>query len=62
MPTAYMEHPFEILTPPRSLAETMYTNIKRWTSMSSGGHFAALETPGVRAAGMTSFFPSIEDG
>ena len=30
--------------PPRSYAERMY-NIKRWTNMSKGGHFAALEQP-----------------
>jgi microsomal epoxide hydrolase len=30
--------------PPRSYAERMY-NITRWTKMSKGGHFAALEQP-----------------
>jgi len=30
--------------PPRSYAERMY-NIKRWTKMPKGGHFAALEQP-----------------
>lgn len=61
VPTAYMEHPFEILTPPRSLAEIMYTNIQRWTSKSSGGHFAALETPEALAADISSFFHGIRD-
>ena len=37
--------PAEMLAwPPRSYAERMY-NIKRWTNMSKGGHFAALEQP-----------------
>lgn len=61
VPTAYMEHPFEILTPPRSLAETMYTNIQRWTSMPAGGHFAALETPDLLAADITSFFHGLDN-
>ena len=30
--------------PPRTYAERMY-NIKRWSKMSKGGHFAALEQP-----------------
>ena len=59
MPTAYVEHPFEILTPPRSLAETMYTNIQRWTVRESGGHFAALEDPDWLAADISSFFGSL---
>jgi len=43
VPTGYAEFPKEILRPPRSLAEKTYTNIKRWTVMEKGGHFAALE-------------------
>ena len=30
--------------PPRSYVERIF-NIKRWTSFSKGGHFAALEQP-----------------
>ncbi|TDI96299.1 MAG: epoxide hydrolase [Deltaproteobacteria bacterium] len=36
--------PREIIRPPRKWAEATY-NIKRWTEMPSGGHFAALEEP-----------------
>ena len=44
-PTAAALFPEEMLAwPPRSYAERMY-NIKRWTKMSKGGHFAALEQP-----------------
>jgi len=44
-PTAAALFPAEMLAwPPRSYAERMY-NIKRWTKMSKGGHFAALEQP-----------------
>ena len=45
IPTAAALFPAEMLAwPPRSYAERMY-NIKRWTNMSKGGHFAALEQP-----------------
>jgi len=45
IPTAAALFPAEMLEwPPRSYAERMY-NIKRWSKMSKGGHFAALEQP-----------------
>jgi microsomal epoxide hydrolase len=45
VPTAAALFPAEYLRwPPRSYAERMY-NIMRWTKMSKGGHFAALEQP-----------------
>jgi len=45
IPTAAALFPAEMLAwPPRSYAERMY-NIKRWTKMPKGGHFAALEQP-----------------
>ena len=45
VPTAAALFPEEMLAwPPKSYAERMY-NIKRWTKMSKGGHFAALEQP-----------------
>ncbi len=45
VPTAAALFPKELLSwPPRSYAERVY-NIKRWTEMPRGGHFAALEEP-----------------
>jgi microsomal epoxide hydrolase len=44
-PTGYAEFPAEILRPPRSLAERAYSDIRRWTVMPRGGHFAAMEQP-----------------
>jgi microsomal epoxide hydrolase len=55
VPTAYAAFPREILRPPRSLAERVY-NIRRWTPMPAGGHFAALEEPELRAADIRAFF------
>ena len=46
----------EILSPPRSLAEKTYSDIRRWTVMEKGGHFAALEQPRVLAAEIIRFF------
>ena len=52
VPTGYAEFPKEILRPPRSLAERTYTDIRRWSVMPKGGHFAALEQPRVRKLGI----------
>ena len=45
VPTGYAEFPREILRPPRSVAARTYTDIRRWSVMPRGGHFAALEQP-----------------
>jgi len=52
------EFPHEILRPPRSLAERMY-DIRRWTRMRAGGHFAALEEPEALAAEIRAFFRAL---
>ena len=59
VPTAYAAFPKEILRPPRHVAEKTYTNIRRWTVMPKGGHFAALEQPAALAADITAFFTSL---
>jgi microsomal epoxide hydrolase len=56
VPTGYAAFPKEIIRPPRSIAETVYGNIQRWTLMSKGGHFAAMEQPEALAADITAFF------
>jgi microsomal epoxide hydrolase len=55
-PMGYAEHPKEIITPPRSVAERVYTDIRRWTRMPRGGHFPALETPEALADEIRAFF------
>ncbi len=57
VPTAYLDFPREIVRPPRSMAEQVL-NIQRWTTMTSGGHFAALEQPEALAADIRTFFRS----
>jgi pimeloyl-ACP methyl ester carboxylesterase len=55
-PTGYAQFPREILKPPRSAAERVFTDIRRWSIMSKGGHFAALEQPGLLAGEVRAFF------
>jgi pimeloyl-ACP methyl ester carboxylesterase len=59
VPVGYAEFPKEILRPPRSLAAKTYTDIRRWTVMQKGGHFAALEEPAALAAEISAFFGSL---
>lgn len=54
-PTAYAAFPKEILRPTRSLAERVYTDIRRWTVMERGGHFAAMEQPEALARDILDF-------
>jgi pimeloyl-ACP methyl ester carboxylesterase len=56
VPTGYVEFPKEMLRAPRSVAQSMYANIQRWTKMPKGGHFAALEQPGALADDVREFF------
>ena len=56
VPTGYAQFPREILQPPRSLAARTYTDIRRWSVMPRGGHFAALEQPEALAAEVREFF------
>jgi microsomal epoxide hydrolase len=56
VPTGYVEFPREILRPPRSVAERLYTDIRRWTVMPKGGHFAALEQPEALSKEIRAFF------
>jgi pimeloyl-ACP methyl ester carboxylesterase len=45
VPTGYCEFPREIVRPPRSVAERTFTDIRRWSVMPRGGHFAEMEQP-----------------
>jgi pimeloyl-ACP methyl ester carboxylesterase len=59
VPTGYAAFPKEIVRPPRSIAERLYTNIQRWTDMPKGGHFAAMEQPAALAAEIRGFFKAL---
>ena len=55
-PMGYAAFPREIVRPPRSVAAKMYTDIRRWTEMPAGGHFAAMEQPQALAREVVEFF------
>jgi microsomal epoxide hydrolase len=62
VPMGYAQLPREILRPPRSLAERVYTDIRRWSVMPRGGHFAAMEQPEALAAEIAAFFRPLRKG
>jgi microsomal epoxide hydrolase len=55
VPTAVAAFPREILRPPRSWVERV-CNVRRWTAMPAGGHFAALEEPEALVADIRAFY------
>jgi len=55
VPVGYAEFPHEIYRPPRAWVEPHYA-IARWTEMPRGGHFAALEAPGLLLDDIRAFF------
>ena len=54
-PCAVALFPVEINHPPREWAERTH-NVKRWTEMPRGGHFAAMEQPQLLAEDIRAFF------
>jgi pimeloyl-ACP methyl ester carboxylesterase len=54
-PVAIPIFPAELTYPSRKWAERYY-NLKRWTSMPAGGHFAAAEEPAALVADIRAFF------
>ena len=47
--------PKDLTSPPREWAERFF-NVQRWTEMTSGGHFAALEEPEALVRDIRAFF------
>jgi len=47
--------PREVMRPPRRWVQHFY-NVKRWSEMPSGGHFAALEEPMEFVEELRAFF------
>lgn len=56
VPIGYAAFPKEIRRPPRSIAEKTFTDIRQWTVMGKGGHFAAMEQPEVLTSDVQQFF------
>jgi len=57
-PVAVAHFPKEIPLPPRSWVERVY-DVRWWTEMPKGGHFAALEQPALLAQDIRAFFRSL---
>jgi pimeloyl-ACP methyl ester carboxylesterase len=55
VPTAITMFPADIDHPPREWAERVY-DVRRWTEMPRGGHFAAFEEPELLARDIRDFF------
>jgi pimeloyl-ACP methyl ester carboxylesterase len=55
VPTAVARFPREICRPPRAWVEAAF-DLRRWTDMPRGGHFAALEQPQLLVDDVRAFF------
>ncbi|MGH7621078.1 MAG: alpha/beta fold hydrolase, partial [Gemmatimonadaceae bacterium] len=55
VPTAFAMFPKDLSHPPREWAERFY-DVRRWTEMPRGGHYAALEQPDLLVEDMRAFF------
>ena len=55
VPTGCAIFPRELIKPPRAWAERIY-NVRRWTAMPAGGHFAAMEEPALLVDDVRAFF------
>jgi pimeloyl-ACP methyl ester carboxylesterase len=54
VPAAFALFPKDISHQPRELAEH-FVNVRRWTEMSRGGHFAAMEQPQLLAEDISTW-------
>ena len=55
VPAAFALFPADISRPPRERGERVF-NVQRWTEMSRGGHFAAMEEPALLADDIRTWF------
>lgn len=55
VPAAAADFPEEIVRPPREWAERILGDLRRWTKMPRGGHFAAHEEPELLANDVIAF-------
>lgn len=55
VPTGVAMFPFEVMRVPRTAVERKY-DVRRWSEMPAGGHFAAMEQPEALVAEIREFF------
>ncbi|KAG4069201.1 hypothetical protein HA402_012054 [Bradysia odoriphaga] len=58
VPAAMAIFPKDLVNAPREFAERLF-NIKQWTKMPEGGHFAAMEQPGLLAEDIRKFITAL---
>ena len=58
MPTGVAIFPKDIVPAPRVFGERFF-NVRRWTKMPRGGHFAAMEEPELLAEDIRAFFQDL---
>ena len=56
VPTGVAKFPAEIVPPVRSWSEPFFSDIRRWTEMPRGGHFAAFEQPELFVDDVRAFY------
>ncbi|KIO75079.1 multidrug MFS transporter [Pedobacter lusitanus] len=59
VPVGFAKFPKELPTPPRSYIERGF-NIRHWTTMPAGGHFAAVERPELLSKDIINFFSGLK--
>jgi pimeloyl-ACP methyl ester carboxylesterase len=59
IPTGVAVFPKEIVAPVRRWMESSYTDIRHWSEMTRGGHFAAFEQPELFVGDVRAFFRSL---
>jgi len=59
IPTGVAVFPKEIVTPVRRWMEPSYADIRHWSEMPKGGHFAAFEQPELFVADVRKFFRTL---
>lgn len=61
VPAGFALFPKDLLRPPRELAERFF-DVRRWSQLPRGGHFAAWEEPELLAAEIRAFFAPLLSG
>jgi pimeloyl-ACP methyl ester carboxylesterase len=59
IPAAVADFPAEIVRAPREWAERIFSDLRRWTEMPRGGHFAAFEEPELLAGDLIEFLAGL---
>jgi pimeloyl-ACP methyl ester carboxylesterase len=60
VPAAVADFPKEILRPPREWTARILADLRRWTEMPRGGHFAAFEEPDLLAGDVVEFLAEMK--